>query len=598
MLEAWRLRRLLRSAAVLILLTAGGTAGQSLRPLRIEAVPVGLRPLGVDITTLGSPQKGDYRIFGAVANSGDDSVSVFELKPDLNDPQNWQETIAPIRTLQRVPAPFAVVGCGVGQLLVTSPSANSLSLVRVPEGTLVATITVGPQPYSAACYADRDGIKAVVSNLADNSLAVVDLNSLTVVTRIPDVPASRGLHGVSVVDRLAWVAGTDAHVLTLVELAAPRILARIPVRGPTAVGCCIGRSSFVTSSLDNTVIGIDFQTLQITSIVRNVPSPQDFVRSIFGEIASTGPGNSIAKIVSGDVTIIPGIPGAAGLAAWTSAGPVGTPHQPFLLVTSPDSNSLFFFQYGPRAPTEFGIGNGASFMGQSVAPGSLATSFATTGVTQDFAAGSLPLPTRLGGVTLRIGGRLEFVNSRWVYSALGAVPAPLMFVGPRQINLQVPPGISPAESVPAELERPDGAKLLGTLRVTGVAPGTFTVLMNGQGQAAVLNQDNSANFGTRPAARGTVIQIFATGAGATNPPLLAGEPALASGSPLVLTVAQPTVTMGAKTARVLFSGLAPGFVGLWQINAEVPQDVSPGPAVPMSITAGGVASNTVTIAVQ
>ena len=95
-----------------------------------------------------------------------------------------------------------------------------------------------------------------------------------------------------------------------------------------------------------------------------------------------------------------------------------------------------------------------------------------------------------------------------------------------------------------------------------------------------------------------MIQIFATGAGATNPPLLAGESAPASGNPLVLTRVEPAVTLGGRPAPVLFSGMAPGFVGLWQINAEVPQDVTPGPAVPLQITAGGVPSNTVTIAVQ
>jgi uncharacterized protein (TIGR03437 family) len=62
--------------------------------------------------------------------------------------------------------------------------------------------------------------------------------------------------------------------------------------------------------------------------------------------------------------------------------------------------------------------------------------------------------------------------------------------------------------------------------------------------------------------------------------------------------AQPSVTIRDKNAKVLFSGLAPGFVGLWQINAEVPADVTPGMAVPPVITAAGAQSNTVTIAVQ
>ena len=124
------------------------------------------------------------------------------------------------------------------------------------------------------------------------------------------------------------------------------------------------------------------------------------------------------------------------------------------------------------------------------------------------------------------------------------------------------------------------------------------MLQNGQGQAAVLNQDNSQNFGTIPAARGSVIQIYATGGGETTPSLLPGEAAAASGNPLVLTNAQPTVTMGGQQATVQFSGMAPGYVGLWQINAQIPQTVTPGNAVPLVVTAGGATSNTVTIAVQ
>ena len=61
---------------------------------------------------------------------------------------------------------------------------------------------------------------------------------------------------------------------------------------------------------------------------------------------------------------------------------------------------------------------------------------------------------------------------------------------------------------------------------------------------------------------------------------------------------EPRVTIGGQPARVLFSGMAPGWVGLWQINSEVPQSTTPGPAVPLAITADGVTSNTVTIAVE
>ncbi|MBI4464044.1 MAG: hypothetical protein HY647_05015, partial [Acidobacteria bacterium] len=76
------------------------------------------------------------------------------------------------------------------------------------------------------------------------------------------------------------------------------------------------------------------------------------------------------------------------------------------------------------------------------------------------------------------------------------------------------------------------------------------------------------------------------------------QAAPASGNPLVPTRVQPSVTIGGQTGRGFFSGMAPGWVGLWQINAEAPQNVTPGPTVPMTITAGGIISSTVTTAVE
>jgi uncharacterized protein (TIGR03437 family) len=69
-------------------------------------------------------------------------------------------------------------------------------------------------------------------------------------------------------------------------------------------------------------------------------------------------------------------------------------------------------------------------------------------------------------------------------------------------------------------------------------------------------------------------------------------------SPLSRTQTQPTVTIGGVTAVVQFSGLAPGFAGLYQVNVQIPQGVPTGDAVPILVTIGGVPSNPATIAVQ
>ena len=481
-----------------------------------------------------------------------------------------------------------------------------VSLVNVRDGTLVGTVQVGSQPYSISC----DG---VVSNYGDNSLSIIAPDSLplTVKKTIPNVPGSRALHGI-VGWPIAWIGGTGANVVTSVDLNAGTVLTTIPVPGPTALAICDTfnpTTIFVASPPDNNIIAVNSGTLVIGRI-SGIPTPQDLTCNA----ATTGPGNSV--IINGTAggpaglatlstgTTVSGIFGAAGLAAGIISPIVYTgprPALPFVLATSPTSNNLFFIQSQPPAPHAFSVSNGASFGTAQVAVGSVASAFASTGVSQPFFVSALPLPNTLGGVTLSIGGTLNFdsTSGKWVYSSTGAAPAPLSFVGPTQINFQIPPGTSLGSAVPVQLTRPDGTTLLTTLNVVATSPGIFSVLMNGQGQGAVLNQDYSLNFGTNPAPRGGVIQIYATGAGATNPPMLPGEAASATGNPLVFTQVQPTVTIGGITSpQVYYSIMAPGFPGVWQIDAQVPQNVTPGFAVPLVITAGGVSSNTVTIAVE
>ena len=98
------------------------------------------------------------------------------------------------------------------------------------------------------------------------------------------------------------------------------------------------------------------------------------------------------------------------------------------------------------------------------------------------------------------------------------------------------------------------------------------------------------------ARRGGYVSIFCTGLGAvTNQP---GTGDAAPGAPYSLTRTTPTVKIGGVAAVLQYSGLAPGFVGLYQVNAQVPMSVSPGNAVPVIISVENSTSNTVTIAVQ
>jgi uncharacterized protein (TIGR03437 family) len=98
--------------------------------------------------------------------------------------------------------------------------------------------------------------------------------------------------------------------------------------------------------------------------------------------------------------------------------------------------------------------------------------------------------------------------------------------------------------------------------------------------------------------------VFATGEGgqfvdpATGQALTLASGAAAPASPLYATTTNPTVTVGGVAATVGFSGLAPGYVGLWQLNVQIPSNAPTGTAVPLAVSMGGRTNNLTTIAVN
>ena len=145
-----------------------------------------------------------------------------------------------------------------------------------------------------------------------------------------------------------------------------------------------------------------------------------------------------------------------------------------------------------------------------------------------------------------------------------------------------------------------------TVPLSPTAPGIF--VLNTKGLGAIINADGSlvAPVGTfpqreppaRPAKPGDVIVIFASGLGPVSPPLPSGLAADPTGA-TIHTITPPQVLIGGQPAPVLFAGLSPGFVGLYQLNVEVPENASTGDAVDVVLTtAVGQTSNAATIAVS
>jgi uncharacterized protein (TIGR03437 family) len=97
-----------------------------------------------------------------------------------------------------------------------------------------------------------------------------------------------------------------------------------------------------------------------------------------------------------------------------------------------------------------------------------------------------------------------------------------------------------------------------------------------------------------PAHAGDAIVLYCAGLGAVNPPVPDG----AAPGQLSYTAGTAQLTIGGQSAQVTFSGLAPGFAGLYQVNAVVPSGTQTGAGVPATLAISGQTSPPITIAIQ
>ena len=232
--------------------------------------------------------------------------------------------------------------------------------------------------------------------------------------------------------------------------------------------------------------------------------------------------------------------------------------------------------------------NGASFANPTTG-GLIGSIFGTSLAFSTLVAESVPLPTTLGGSTIQING----------------VAASLFFVSPGQINFQVPWELLGQTQASITVTSNSVMSDPQTINLAPFHPGIFATNSAGtrQGRIAIAATGEVAapsgsipGQAARPANRGEFITISCTGLGAVTNPPATGAPA--SANPLSMTTATPSVTIGGVPGTVSFSGLSPGFVGLNQVNVQVPGNAPTGDAVELVLTIGGVTSNTVTLAVQ
>jgi uncharacterized protein (TIGR03437 family) len=231
-----------------------------------------------------------------------------------------------------------------------------------------------------------------------------------------------------------------------------------------------------------------------------------------------------------------------------------------------NSLAVFGLVNQPSPPVLSAVVNAASLLPGPVAPGSLISVFGLN-LTHDTML-SAPFSTTLGGVTLIVNG----------------IPAPVQFVSPDRIDAQVPFEVTGALAT-AELRLPDMPPAAIRFPIAPVAPGIFAY---GPNQAAAQNADGTLNTQDNPAAAGSVIRVYLTGQGAVQPPVATGTPSPTD--PLAHSAYPVTATFGGEPTAIMFAGLSPGLVGLFQVNLCVPLIESG--SYPLEVSVNGISSNT------
>ena len=217
-------------------------------------------------------------------------------------------------------------------------------------------------------------------------------------------------------------------------------------------------------------------------------------------------------------------------------------------------------------------------------------------------------------------------------ATFNGVAGPLFAVAAsaNQINVLVPTELPESGTVPVQVKNSTGPSASFSLKMSAATPGIFrwtdpskasrkngavlfantawgvvpASMATALGWTSCAGRSAAATCG-QPAGAGDYIQIFVTGLGRATPGgdpngkvLPTGSVAPANGSVLYQTVQKPAVTIGGVATPVLFSGIAPGFAGLYQINVQVPAGITQGDDVPIAVSMPNGVSDSATIAVH
>ena len=428
------------------------------------------------------------------------------------------------------------------------PAITSLSPMSATRGSAGFTLTVNGSNFISGSTVRWNG--------SDRPTTFVSATQLTAMIAASDIASPSSLAARVTVFTSAPGGGTSNTLSFSIPNPAPTLTSLSP---SSAIA---GGAAFAL-----TAAGSNFSP---DSVIQWNGSPLLTSTGTATQLTALVPASDIAAVGTVQVTVFTPTPGGGTSAA--VAFPITASTAPTFTAAS--------------------LVNGASFTGPTPAPGAIASVFGTNLASGQAFSSGLPLKTTLNGTSVTVNN----------------IPAPLFFVSSSQINFQIPWEVAAGASVPLSVSVDSGFSNttgVALINLSAIAPGIFSLNSQGTGQGAILISntatyaapaDSVPGSSARPANRGEFITIYCSGLGTVSNPPASGAPA--GSSPLSSTVATPIVTIGGIQLTPSFSGLSPGFVGLYQVDFPVPNNAPTGNAIPVTLSIGGVSTNTVTVAIQ
>jgi uncharacterized protein (TIGR03437 family) len=540
-------------------------------PVRLDIVPAPIDVLlgyQIDVTA-GNGINADPNVFpaGATATFSTDFGSWLSVSYDSS------------RALFNFTADPTGLGPGryTGEVVLKGPGASETipvvlriddpTVLKVRTNQVLATVFGASAPAISQSTVNVTsavtGLKAAVATHSGGAWLHATLASSTSVLVTTDATGLADGNYTGVVSLTSDVPGiTQVAVALEVARAHPPVISSNPLSFDISLNA--GGKISSNLSLDAGLFGA----------INALTSPLSF------QISTADGGNWLSVIAQDQASYIVQFD-ATSVAPGTYTGTIRAPAQNLTIPVTLRVTAPFPSSWPPFIAT---VVNAASAAVDSISPGELVTIY---GLSLGSSTPSNLTWNASGNVSTTLGGTQVTFNG---------IPAPLTYVSHEQINAVVPFEVQGSSAVVQVQYAPGGTSNSVTLPVVPAVPGVFTLTGNGVGPGAILNEDGSVNTVDNRAARGSAIQIYATGNGLNSPANPTGSiPSSAANSVLPVRVA-----IGGVEAKVLYAGAAPDEVaGVLQINAVVPVDLQAGSAIPISVLVGGASSPLrATVAVQ